>query len=132
MMLELPNTAQNITLIQNFLDETRRRLIEGVEITFTGKANLELQVLVLDFDIELDDIEEAIENLTTENYYRGIDPSNSSDFNVCAFCTKIGKSNVEIYLKYGLEVSGLQILLFSNHLPKYPMAQPFKNLNYGK
>ena len=59
-MLELPNTAQNITLIQNFLDETRRRLIEGVEITFTGKANSELQVLVLDFDIELDDIEEAI------------------------------------------------------------------------
>jgi len=126
MMLELPNTAENITLIQNFLDETRRRLIEGVEITFTGKANLELQVLVLDFDIELDDIEEAIENLTTESYYRGIDPSTSSDFNVCAFCTKIGKSNVEIYLKYGLEVSGLQILLFSNHLPKYPMAQPFK------
>ena len=125
-MLELPNTAENITLIQNFLDETRRRLIEGVEITFTGKANLELQVLVLDFDIELDDIEEAIENLTTESYYRGIDPSTSSDFNVCAFCTKIGKSNVEIYLKYGLEVSGLQILLFSNHLPKYPMAQPFK------
>jgi hypothetical protein len=132
MMLELPNNAENITLIQNFLDETRRRLIEGVEITFTGKANSELQVLVLDFDIELDDIEEAIENLTTENYYRGIDPSTSSDFNVCAFCTKIGKSNVEIYLKYGLEVSGLQILLFSNHLPKHPMAQPFKNLNYGK
>jgi hypothetical protein len=131
-MLELPNNAENITLIQNFLDETRRRLIEGVEITFTGKANSELQVLVLDFDIELDDIEEAIENLTTENYYRGIDPSTSSDFNVCAFCTKIGKSNVEIYLKYGLEVSGLQILLFSNHLPKHPMAQPFKNLNYGK
>lgn len=36
-MLELPNTAQNITLIQNFLDETRRRLIEGVEITLQVK-----------------------------------------------------------------------------------------------
>jgi len=89
MMLELPNTAENITLIQDFLDETRRRIFEGVEITFTSKANSELQDLVLDFEIEIEDIEEAIENLTTENYYRGIDPSNSSDFNVCAFCTKI-------------------------------------------
>jgi hypothetical protein len=130
-MLELPNTADNITLIQDFLDETRKRISEGVEITFTRKANLELQDLVLDFEIEIEDIEEAIENLTTENYYRGIDPSRTSDFEVCAFCTKIGKSNVEIYLKYGLEVNGLQILLFSNHLPKHPMAQPFKNLNYG-
>ena len=130
-MLELPNTADNITLIQEFLDETRKRISEGVEITFTRKANLELQDLVLDFEIEIEDIEEAIENLTTENYYRGIDPSRTADFEVCAFCTEIGKSNVEIYLKYGLEVNGLQILLFSNHLPKHPMAQPFKNLNYG-
>jgi hypothetical protein len=69
-MLELPNTAENITLIQDFLDETRRRIFEGVEITFTSKANSELQDLVLDFEIEIEDIEEAIENLTTENYYR--------------------------------------------------------------
>ena len=132
-MLELPNTADNITLIQEFLDETKKRISEGVEITFTRKANLELQdlVLVLDFEIEIEDIEEAIENLTTENHYRGIVPSRTADFEVCAFCTKIGISNVGIYLKYGLEVNGLQILLFSNHLPKHPMAQPFKNLNYG-
>lgn len=69
-MLELPNTAENITLIQDFLDETRRRIFEGVEITFTSKAYSELQDLVLDFEIEIEDIEEAIENLTTENYYR--------------------------------------------------------------
>ena len=125
-MLELPNTADNIALVQEFLNQTRKRISEGVEITFTNKANLELQDLVLDFDIEIEDIEEAIENLTTENYYRGIDPSRKSDFEVCAFCTKIGKSNVEIYLKYGLEVNGLQILLFSNHLPKHTMVQPFK------
>jgi hypothetical protein len=131
MMLELPNTADNIAIIQEFLDETRKRISEGVEIIFTNKANLELQDLVLDFDIEIKDIEEAIENLTTENYYRGIDPSHIGDFEVCAFCTKIGKCNVEIYLKYGLEINGLQILLFSNHLPNHSMAQPFKNLNYG-
>ena len=125
-MLELPNTADNIALVQEFLNQTRKRISEGVKITFTNKANLELQDLVLDFDIEIEDIEEAIENLTTENYYRGIDPSRKADFAVCAFCTKIGKSNVEIYLKYGLEVNGLQILLFSNYLPKHPMVQPFK------
>jgi hypothetical protein len=99
-MLELPNTADNITLIQEFLDETKKRISEGVEIIFTRKANLELQDLVLDFEIEIEDIEEAIENLTTENHYRGIVPSRTADFEVCAFCTKIGKSNVEIYLKY--------------------------------
>lgn len=126
-MLELPNTADNITLIQDFLDETQKRIYEGVTITFTKKANTELLDLALDFEIEIEDIEEAIENLTTENYYRGIDPSGSGDFNVCAFSTKIGKSNVEIYLKFGLEINGLQLLLFSNHIPNYLMIPPFKN-----
>lgn len=126
-MTELPYTTDNVALIQEFLDETRKRISEGIEITFTNKANSELQDLALDFDIEIADIETAIENLTTENYYRGIDPSGSADFNVCAFCTSIGKENIEIYLKYGLEVNGLQILLFSNHVSNYPMTQPFKN-----
>lgn len=102
-----------------------------MEIVFTNKANLELQELTLDFDIEIVDIERAIENLSPGNYYRGIDLSGSADFNVCAFCTSVGKDNVEIYLKYGLEVKGLQILLFSNHVPDYPMIQPFKKIDYG-
>ncbi|AZA88017.1 hypothetical protein EG349_15025 [Chryseobacterium shandongense] len=126
-MNELPYTIDNITLIQDFIDETKRRIGEGIEITFTNKANLELQDLILDYNIEIKDIEIAIENLSPENYYRGIDISGNADFNVCAFCTKIGTDNIEIYLKYGLELNGLQILLFSNHIPKYPMSQPFKN-----
>lgn len=84
-MTELPYTANNVVLIQEFLDETRKRISEGIEITFTHKANVELGDLALDFNIELADIENAIENLSTENYYRGIDPSGSADFNVCAF-----------------------------------------------
>ena len=70
-----------------------------------------------------------IMNLTVENYYRGIDPSGRVDFNVCAFCVDLNSSirPVQIYLKYGLEVDGLQILLFSNYIPNYPMSQPFKN-----
>ena len=126
-MTELPYTIDNVALVQDFLDETRKRISEGVEITFSKKANLELQDLALDFDLEISDIEAAIENLSTENYYRGIDPSRSADFDVCAFCTSVGKDNIEIYLKYGLQVNGLQILLFSNHVPDYPMTQPFKN-----
>ncbi len=126
-MTELPYTEDNIIIIQDFLDETKRRISEGVEITFTNKANMELQDLALDFDFDVKDIELAIENLTTENYYRGIDPSGSADFNVCAFSVTIGKVDLEIYLKYGLEVDGLQILLFSNHIPNYTMTQPFKN-----
>lgn len=127
MMTELPYTTDNIALIQDFLDETQKRMLEGIEITFTKKANDELQDLALSFEIEIEDIEKAIENLSTENYFRGIDPSGATDFNVCAFCTTIGKNDIEIYLKYGLEVNGLQILLFSNHVPNYPMTQPFKN-----
>lgn len=126
-MTELPNTKDNINLIQDFLVETRRRISEGVEITFTTKASSELATLSLNFDIDEDDIENAILNLTPENYYRGIDPSGRADFNVCAFCTSVGSSGVNIYLKYGLEANGLQILLFSNHVPNYPMNQPFKN-----
>ena len=45
--------------------------------------------MLLNNDIEVDDIMEAIENLTTENYFRGIDPSPKTDFEVCAFCTLI-------------------------------------------
>lgn len=126
-MTELPYTVDNVSIIQDFIDETRKRISEGVEITFTKKASLELEDLALIYDIEVSDIEAAISNLTTENYFRGIDPSGSADFNVCAFCTTIGEDDIEIYLKYGLEVNGLQILLFSNHQPDFPMTQPFKN-----
>jgi hypothetical protein len=126
-MKELKNTVDNISVIQSFLDETRKRIFDGVEIVFTNKASSEFEDLALEYGIEIDDIESAIVNLSTENYFRGIDPSGNSDFNVCAFSTLIGKENIQIYLKYGLEVNGLEILLFSNHIPKYPMKQPFKN-----
>ena len=126
-MTELPYTIDSISLIQEFIDETRRRISDGIEITFTKKASSELGDLVLEYEIDVTDIESAIINLSTDNYYRGIDPSGVADFNVCAFCTFIGKDKVQIYLKYGLEVAGLQILLFSNHIPVYPMTQPFKN-----
>ena len=126
-MTELPYTVDNLTLVQEFIDETRRRISNGVEITFTRKALAELEELALAFDIDVNDIEEALSNLSTDNYYRGIDPSGGADFRVCAFCTTVGVDDVQIYLKYGLEVSGLQILLFSNHQPVFPMTQPFKN-----
>ena len=47
--------------------------------------------------------------------------------NVCAFRAFVGRDKVEIYLKYGLEEGGLQILIFSNHIPDFSMSQPFKN-----
>ena len=81
----------------------------------------------LDYDITTNDIEEAILSLTVKDYYRGIDPSKRTDFEVCAFYTHIGVERLGIYLKYGLETEGLQILFFSNHVPKYPINQPFKN-----
>ena len=117
----------NVALVQEFLDQTRKRISNGVEITFTKKASDELQNLMLDFDINVSDVEAAIENLSPENYFRGIDPSGGKDFNVCAFCTTVGKDKLEIYLKYGVQVAGLQILLFSNHVPDFPMNYPFKN-----
>ncbi|MEM9888217.1 MAG: hypothetical protein AAF849_20150 [Bacteroidota bacterium] len=98
-----------------------------MSITFTTKAQNELQKLNLDHDINQDDIEFAIFNLSVENYFRGIDPFGRADFNVCAFRTYIGTDNLEIYLKYGLEAKGLQILIFSNHPPIFPMTSPFSN-----
>ncbi|NOQ26468.1 MAG: hypothetical protein GQ564_14010 [Bacteroidales bacterium] len=126
-MTELPYTVDNIELIQEFINETRERISNGVEITFTGKASSELDDLMLEYDISVDDVENTILNLSPENYYRGIDQSGSADFNVCAFRAFVGKDDVEIYLKYGLEANGLQILIFSNHIPDFPMSQPFKN-----
>lgn len=127
MMTELPNTDKYVALVKDFLDETMKRISQGTEITFTSKASNELNVLALSYDIEPNDILEAIENLTIENYYRSIDPSPKTDFEVCAFCTKVGKNNLEIYLKYGLHIGGIQILLLSNHIPAHPLTQPFKN-----
>ena len=123
----LPYTESNVEVIQKFLDETKKRVSDGVAITFTNKAQSELAELSLTYDLATDDIENALINLTPENYFRGIDPFGKSDFNVCAFYTEIGDDNVGIYLKYGLETQGLQILIFSNHAPMYPMGQPFKN-----
>lgn len=126
-MIELPYTVDNIEIVQEFLRETKERISNGVEITFTAKANSELQDLMLKYEITVADIEYTILNLIPENYYRGIDPSNSEDFNVCAFRAFVGKDELKIYLKYGLENDGLQILIFSNHIPDFPMNQPFKN-----
>ncbi len=49
--------------MQEFLDQTRKRISNGVEITFTKRASDELLDLMLDFDIEVSDVEAAIENL---------------------------------------------------------------------
>ena len=126
-MQELPYTVENKDIIQEFLSETKARISNGGSITFIKKANDELASLNLEYDITADDIEYTILNLTPENYYRGIDLSGSADFSVCAFRAFVGADSIEIYLKYGLEANGLQILVFSNHIPDYPMDQPFKN-----
>jgi hypothetical protein len=126
-MIELPYTVDNVEIIQEFLKETKERISNGIEITFTAKANSELQDLMLEYEITAEDIEYTILNLTPENYHRGIDPSRGGDFNVCAFRAFVGKDELEIYLKYGLEEKGLQILIFSNHIPDFLMNQPFKN-----
>ncbi len=127
-MTELPFTVDNVVIVQDFINETLRGIADGFEMTFTRKAGSELENLMLEFDINTADIESAIVGLGTNNYCRGIDPSGKADFNVCAFCTTVGISKIEIYLKYGLESSGSQILVFSNHLPDYLMNQPFKKL----
>lgn len=124
-MTELPNTETNVQLIQDYIDETKNRLKNGVTITFTSKSSRELNELAINHSIGVHDIKRMIMNLSVANYYRGIDPSGASDFQVCAF--RIGFSNLEIYLKFGLENDGVQILLFSNHEPNYPMNQPFNN-----
>jgi hypothetical protein len=126
-MVELPRTDDNIDLIQEFLNETNKRIAEGATLTFNGRSNDQLNELALLHDISVGDILGAIQNLTPENYHRGVDPSNRGDFNICAFCTTVGVDNIEIYLKYGLEINGLQILVFSSHPPERPMSQPFKN-----
>jgi len=125
-MTELPYTESNIKLIQDFIDETKRRITKDIDITFTQKAQSELSILSLYYDIKKDDILNAILGLSVEDYYRGIDPSGRADFEVCAFYQVIGSDKVGIYLKYGLETDGLQILIFSNHEPSYRMNQPFK------
>jgi hypothetical protein len=60
--IELPYTEENIVIIQELLKETKERISNGVEITFTAKANLELQDLMLEYDISVADIEYAILN----------------------------------------------------------------------
>lgn len=126
-MRTLTYTTFNVAIIQQFINETKIRISDGVTVTFTRKAQNELSALSIDYDITVDDIENAILNLTTEDYFQGIDPSGKADFQVCAFYTEIGVDRVGIYLKYGLESNGLQILVFSNHAPLFPMNQPFKN-----
>jgi len=123
----LINTSTNKDIIQEFLDETKKRISDGVQITFSGKASAELSDLALDHNITGEDIEQAMLNLSPENYFRGADPSPLGDFSVCAFSTVVGADNLEIYLKYGLHVTGVQIYVFSNHVPQRPMIKPFNN-----
>lgn len=41
-MTILPYTKENVALVQEFLDQTIKRISDGVEITFTKKASDEL------------------------------------------------------------------------------------------
>jgi len=43
-MTELPYTEHNLVLIQDFLDETRKRIAEGVDITFKTKLILKYKI----------------------------------------------------------------------------------------
>lgn len=112
IMTTLPYTESNIEIVQEFINQTKERISNGVTLTFTAKAQRELSELSIDYDFTTNDIKNAIINLTPQNYYRGIDPSRKTDFEVCAFYTQIGADNIGIYLKYGLETNGLQILIF--------------------
>jgi len=125
-MTILSYTESNKKIIQDFIDETRQRINNGLHVTFTNKAQSELKELNFYHDVTPEDVENAILNLTVEDYFRGIDPSRKADFEVCAFYAEIGADEIGIYLKYGLETNGLQILIFSNHIPLHPMQQPFK------
>ena len=49
-MSELPYTDYNIALVQEFLDETKKRISQGIEITFTNKASNELSELAIFYD----------------------------------------------------------------------------------
>lgn len=126
-MTELPNTSVNRQLIKDFIIESKNRISNGQDLTFTNKATRELENLTLEHDITEDDIQDAILNLNVRDYYRGVNLSGAADYDVCAFRVLIGEDDVEIYLKYGLLVDGVEILLFSNHIPDYRMVQPFNN-----
>lgn len=82
-------------------------------------------MLNVDYEISTKDIENTILNLTVEEYHARMDPSKTEDFNVGPFCSEI--DGIQIYLKYGLQDAGLQILVFSNHVPSFPMTHPIKN-----
>jgi hypothetical protein len=124
---KLQLTQVNIDKIKVFLDETRNRMMNGQELIFQKRSVEQLELLSLDFGITRNDVYTAILNLKTDDYYRGIDPSDGNgDFDVCTFSTCVGKKSTKIYLKYGLRKEGLEILVFSNHEPKFVMNNPLK------
>jgi len=49
-MIELPYTVDNVELYR-VLERNKRKNLKWSEITFTAKANLELQDLVLEYEI---------------------------------------------------------------------------------
>lgn len=59
-MTTLPYTESNIEIIQEFINETKERISNGVTLTFTAKAQRELSELNIDYDITTNDIKNAI------------------------------------------------------------------------
>ena len=43
-MKQLPYTEENVSIIQDFLDETKKRISDGVEIIFTKKLALNWKI----------------------------------------------------------------------------------------
>ena len=83
--------------------------------------------LGITFEDFKEEIIETIKEIKVENYYQGPDLDDNSDRNLIFWKFGILVFNIEIYLKFDIrEIEGKKIVLWSYHIPEYPIIYPFK------
>lgn len=119
--------------------ETEQVLMEVKELVQAGKVqfqdskkNIEtMRKLRRELGITYDDFKnevlETIQELEIKNYYQGPDLDDNPERDLIFWKFGVIIFDIEIYLKFDIrEIDGKKVILWSYHIPEYPIIYPFK------
>lgn len=119
--------------------ETEQVLMEVKELVQAGKVqfqdskkNIEtMRKLRRELGITYDDFKnevlDTIQELEIKNYYQGPDLDDNPERDLIFWKFGVIIFDIEIYLKFDIrEIDGKKVILWSYHIPEYPIIYPFK------
>lgn len=126
----------NEEIIKNELEKVLievKNLVEKDKVEFYSTAkNMETfrklrRKYGITFEDFQDEIIDSIKKLDVRNYYEGPNLDDNKERNLVFWKFGVTIFDVEIYLKFDIrEIDGKKVVLWSYHIPEYPILYPYK------